>query len=151
MMKFLRDSFVWYFPPVFLLVFLLFVSFEVFSDRVIATVQPLSIIPSPVVPGKSAAVLYQGTESKACDGVVHSWVVDANDAVYSLDDTSVFRNSGSSPTKILTFTKPFPVPSGMSQGTAEYHAVAVRWCNSFQQLLYPVRDNYSIKFEVGKS
>lgn len=144
-----RDSFVWYFPPAILLLFLLYGTFEVAHGRVIATVQPLSVIPSPAIPGVAASVLYQGTESNACDGIVHHWIIDSKGTLYSLDDSSVFHpGTDHDPKKIITFVRPFLVPPGISGGVAEYHSEASRWCNSFQQLLYPVRNSYIIKFEV---
>lgn len=137
------------FPPVCLLVFLLYGTFEVFHDRTIATIQPISVIPSPVIPGAAASILYQGTESRHCDGVLHQWVIDSKGTLYPLDDASVFHtNATSDPKKIIIFSRSVPVPRGMSNGTAEYHADVSRWCNSFQQLLYPVHDSRVVKFEV---
>jgi hypothetical protein len=137
-----------YFPPLILLLFLVYGTFQIFHDRTIATVHPIAVIPAPAIPGQPASVLYQGKENNACDGVVHRWIVDSKGTPYALDDTSVWHPIENASQRTIAFVRPLVMPPGMSGGTAEYFSQATRWCNSFQQLLAPVHDNYSIKFEV---
>lgn len=140
------------FPPFILAAFLGYAAIELFGDRTIETIQALAITPDPVKAGTTATIVYQGHQDNNCDGIVHRYVVDSANTLIQLDDANVFHHDidPNNPDKLFTFTKPLPVPASLVPGPAVYHATALRWCNSFQQFLWPVRDVYIIKFNVAK-
>ena len=138
------------FPPVIIALFIGYVAVELFGDRTIETVNALAVTPNPVHPGQTATVVYQGRQDNNCDGIVHRWIIDSKGTLIQLDDAGVLHHDIVDPGKIFTFTKTFNVPLGLNPGPATYNSEAVRWCNSWQQFLWPVRDRYTVSFEVAK-
>lgn len=136
-------------PPFILAAFIAYAAIEIFGDRNIETIHALSVTPNPARVGQPALIIFQGTQDNDCDGVVHRSITDSKGTLIQLDDVPVFHhNLGIERGKVFTFTKPFSVPLGLSPGTATYNSEAVRWCNSFQQFLYPVHDVYATTFEI---
>jgi hypothetical protein len=140
------------FPPIVLAIFLGFVAIEVLGDRTIETIQVLAITPDPVKSPATATLIFQGKQSNDCDGVTHRYVVDSAGTLIQLDDAPVFHHEITSTNygKNFTFTKPLPVPGGLAPGAATYHAEVVRWCNVFQEFLWPVRSYTVVKFNIAK-
>ena len=136
------------FPPIILALFTGYVAIELLGDRTIETLETISITPQPVKPGDKASILYKGRQSANCEGIVHRWIIDSKGTLIQLDDANVFRRDETA-AGVFTFTKTFNVPLGLAPGTATYNANVLRWCNSWQQFLWPVRYHYTAKFEVA--
>jgi hypothetical protein len=115
--------------------------------QVVETVD-FHMFPSMVRPGQTIeAVWTDKTLRTECQGVVYRRFIGNGDTwVLNAVRTVHHANVGDA----QTFHSKFEVPN-IPHGTAVFHKDIKRWCNFFQEWLWPMRETQEATFEVLES
>jgi hypothetical protein len=114
---------------------------------------PRSIIgseiqPAVVMPGARAAVVYTAVDDRTCNAIIHRWITDKNGMIYDLPDSrTIFHDTPIG--EKFKFARQFMLPDIIPPGPAMYNSIAVRWCNPFQEYIWPLTNHYTVPFTVG--
>lgn len=135
--------------PIIVALGISYVLISLFGDRYHPReVLDLHIEPAIVRPGETASVVFTAIDDRRCFGVVRRFVVDARGRHFQLPDSPAFYNDTLTRGTQFTYAREFAVPTNIAPGIAIYHSQTVRWCNVFQQYVWPMTDNYRTTFTV---
>jgi len=125
-----------------------YVAIELLANRYM----PRSVLASEVIPptvraGETAYVQFEAVDDRQCSAVVYRWVTDSTGTIYDLPDArALYHDTPDGQT--FKFSRPFTVPRIAAGGDALYHSRAVRWCNVFQEFVWPLTYNYKVPFKI---
>jgi hypothetical protein len=119
----------------------------IFDRRVPRTIDTTTITPSPVKPGETATLIFTATDYRRCTGITIRWIVDSKGVRFLLSNSPV--ESSDELGVSHQFVKDFPIPLGITPGTATYHALVQRWRNPLQQF-WTMNHDTTAKFDVVK-
>lgn len=106
------------------------------------------INPAAVEQGRAASVVFTAIDDRHCNGVVHRYLVDATGIQYGLPDSVAYYNDSTTRGVQFRFAREFLVPVNAAPGIATYNSQTVRWCNIFQQYVWPMTDEYKATFTI---
>lgn len=107
------------------------------------------ISPDPVVPGSRVFLVVHVRDDRQCSGLIHRWLSDSEGHVYGLPDAhAVYGYVTPGVSKPFRLSHAVDIPPDISVGPAEYHSQVERWCNPFQEFIWPMSDAYEVKFTV---
>jgi hypothetical protein len=108
------------------------------------------IVPANVMPGQTAAQEIRAFDDRNCQGVNWRWIVDSGSIYYDMASIPVFKHGGGVSGAPFTFMHEFQVPVGITPGKATIYTLTSRWCNVFQEFLWPFTTEYGEDFTVVK-
>jgi len=108
----------------------------------------VKVSPIEVNAGGFLSVVYEISDIRECQGVVHRWIRDSAGTLYAISDATVFHNFyGSEAAKSYKFARELRVPRTTRAGPAMYHAQTERWCSPLQWF-WPIVDIEEAPFTV---
>jgi len=134
--------------PVIVSVVLGLVVVQLFANRFAPrNVLASEVIPPNVVAGSTAYVKYTAVDDRQCDAVIYRWITDSTGTIYDLPDAHALYHDTPTGQK-FQFARAFSVPGTAAVGQAFYHSRAVRWCNVFQEFIWPLTYSYTVPFKI---
>jgi hypothetical protein len=108
------------------------------------------ITPDPVARGSRAFLIVRVKDDRQCSGLIHRWLSDRNGSIYGLPDAhAVYGYVTPGVSKPFRLSHQIDIPPDIAPGPAEYHSQVERWCNPFQEYVWPMGDAYTVKFTVS--
>lgn len=100
-------------------------------------VEAVSLSPDPARPGDTMTMRWRAREFRACDGTVIRRFVGGLDHVIRETVSQQTMYHGDADGKSREFEVQFVLPI-LPPGPASYEPITLRWCNVFQQWLWPI-------------
>jgi len=129
------------------------VGIELLDRGVITVMTNYHIVPPVVYPGQRAALRYTLQDFRfGCGGSVKRWIVDSEGVVHYLTNDVPSRPSDfqAGIMGMREVSKEVPIPFGSSAGRAIFHAQVTRWCNIFQEYLWPMVSEHTAEFHISR-
>ena len=136
--------------PIICALLLGYIAIELFGNRYPPRlISKAEIIPHSVQAGTPAEVKYTARDERSCSGRTRRWITDSTGVIYDLSQIYVFEHlPNESSSAEFTFVHEFPVPFGAHAGSAVLHISTTRWCNIFQEWLWPITSSEELSFEI---
>ena len=114
------------------------------------TIVEQHITPNPVVRGTRVFLVATVRDDRQCSGQIHRWITDHDGHVFGLPDAhAVYGYVTPGVKKEFHLSHQIDIPANIEPGPAVYHSRVERWCNPFQEYIWPMGDGYEVKFNVS--
>ena len=108
-----------------------------------------TITPFFVRNGQVVVVTWVAKEGRVCDGEIRRIIVDSIGRIHDFAREPAVHRDITTAYSTRKFSRTFTMPLGMAPGPAIYYVVGYRWCNFFQEHIWPIYfRSEEIKFEV---
>lgn len=109
--------------------------------RPVLKIEGVRIEPRISRPGDRVTLYWTATEYRNCAGEVRRMVVNnESKVIHQFEETATTYHAGMVSTP-QHFSTSFFIPIGIAIGPATYRSYVTRWCNVFQQYLWPIRED----------
>ena len=119
----------------------------VLDRRPVIDLFPVTITPENAGPGEKIRIEWETFTRRSCSGEVQQMIIDSTNRVfYFAPEAPAYKVVGMR----QHFVKDLMVPRGSSPGQARYISRIYRWCNELQRLIWPMVEETSWPFTIGK-
>jgi hypothetical protein len=109
------------------------------------TIHSVDIFPKEIYPGSEVTFKWLATEHRNCDGIVRRFLITNVNKPGMLPIVQQFEQAPTTYHYAMqhtpqSFQTKFSIPKDAEPGQAIYRSKVTRWCNVFQQYIWPIQE-----------